>query len=720
MNKKTISTILLCMFCVSTFKPNVVEAKLVNITNPGQEESASGDNTKGNAINIIKHLGVTVETSSVSTSTGSSQSGDSTQGSQGISVAFAYLTPNKKFGAVIRDNIDLDDSSGNNKSIEDDIGNVWNKSKTSSGIRGFYDNAVEDFKNSTTIKNSINISTDDIVNNRVLTQVDDNGKEFVAATLYVRWFYDIKSGRTTSSNMYIRQLPALEYYSGNSGPYMAWGDFFSSTKRLIPGSDATTSNINVNTQRRQSLANKSNLYIKSLSSATGKSYSGRYLTSDPYYGGKLTPQSYTANNKVFYEKSFEYRRYFTRGSSSSSDYFEVVYPVEHHKITKNTSKNPSGLKASVDANTIFTDSNRTEVVKYEFDVNIEPFTPAISGVNNLPTESEYTINHDKNSSTFPSSPTEEPPENKVDVWHNIITRRLVIKDKAGNEIYEKYLNSNTGKVTVYPRDVDYKNLSGYVVTIEVKYKTLSRYMEEKEVYTYNYIWDNGKGTETVYEYKSLYTALSQNSSVISSGLNAIVAHHNNTTPKTVYKYKTVGENEDPQTKEAHDVIVGPNGGDPLSPKLTVEVNPPNALTVIEGGKFDINLSFDPSGISIGQTSSNTRVWIEDLVITPIIVKAQNGDVIYEKTTPITNFTNSNLTDSIRGVTAKPSHIGEAKVYVYYTYTLVENVYGRDDIVDQFGNVTEGEEYLVRTDRTESRGVATDTFNIYSLSGVTTR
>ena len=724
MNKKIV-TIMLTLTLCTTLMPTTVEAKLFNITSPGKETTTNTTDKTG--VNIIKHLGIKIDSAAGNvTSVGESGvSGDSTQGSNGMSVAFAYLTPQKQFGLITRNDLNISSGNGTNKSVSDPLG-VWSKAKTqTSDIKKFYDNAVSDFTNNASIKSSVNsVTKEDIASNKVLTQVSDANNEFVATTLYVRWFYDVMSGRTSTDQMYMRQLPVLEFYSGSSGPYVGWGDYFSSTMRVIPGKIYSESNYQENVTRRKKISNNASKYLRGLNAITGKTYSGTYLTSDPYYGGKTSVQSYNSNNKALFEKSFEYRRYFNRGSSgnngnSGDDYYEIVYPVTSYTTVTNKSEATKGLEASVKSNTVFTDDTKTQVEKYEFKVDIKPFEAVTKGVESLESPKEYTILHDKNSSTIPSSPSTEPSESKADVWHEIISKKLFIKKKDGTVVKEVDLKNNNETVTIYPKDVNYENLGGCVVSIEIKYKTLSRYMQQKEVYTYSYNWDNGAGKVTNYNYSTLQQELNKKgSSLIQGALTQIQEYNNKLEPQSKYVYVTAGLDDKPQTKTASDVIVGPEGADPVSLDLTVNVNPPNALTVLEGGMFDINLSFDPKEVSIGKQTEETRVWFEDLKITPIVVKAQNGDIIYKNTTPITDITNDKLNTSIMGVTAKPSHIGKATVTVYYTYTLVEEVYNRDDKVDEFGNVTEGEEYLVRTDRTECKGSAKGYFNIYSLTGVT--
>lgn len=717
MNKKIVTMILTLTLC-TTFIPTTVEAKLVNIMTPGKETTTNTVHT-ADGIKVIKKLGITVDSTTMIGQ--SSTNGDYTQGVQGLSVAFAYLTPTKQFGIISRTNIDILDKIKNEEhsSAHDEL-HVWSKSKTvTESIRDFYNNAVKDFLGNGSIKSELeNVTAKDIKSNAVLTQVSDANREFIASTLYVRWFYDLKSGRTDTSDMYMKQLPVLEFYGGNSGPYVAWGDFFSSTMKMIPSSKKTPAVLKENENRRKNIAANADKYVRGLNAITGKHYAGTHLTSDPYYGGKTTQQTTTPNSKALFEKSYEFRRYFKRGSSET-DYYEIVYPVTHYTTITNKSNAPKGLDASIKSNTIFTDNTKTEVEKYVFNVSIKPFEPETNGIKALSSPKTYTILHNKNSTTIPSSPSTEPPENKADVWHDIISRKLTIKTKRGTLVKSINLASDNETVTVYPQDVNYENLGGYIVSVEVKYKTLSRYMQQKEVYTYSYNWDDGDGNVTNYNYSALQQELTKKgSSLIQGALNQIQEYNNKLKPQSIYKFVTAGLNDAPQTKIASDVIAGPHGKDPAEIELNVEVNPPNALTVLEGGVFDIILSFDTNDIPIGKTSPGARVWIEDLKVTPIIVTAQNGDIIYEHTTPITDITNDKLSATIVGVTAKPSHIGKATVVAHYTYTLIEEVYAYKNVYDEFGNVISTEEYLVRRDETPSKGTGKGYFNIYSLTGVT--
>lgn len=719
MNKKIVTIMLTIALC-ATWIPTTVEAKLAEIMIPGIETTTNTVNQK-DSVQVIKKLGITVDSTTMIGQ--SSTNGDYTQGVQGLSVAFAYLTPTKQFGIISRTNIDILDEikEEEHSSAYDDL-HVWNKSKTvTKSIRDFYNNAVKDFLGNGRIKSELEkVSAKDIKSNAVLTQVSDANREFIASTLYVRWFYDLKSGRTDTGDMYMKQLPVLEFYGGNSGPYVAWGDFFSSTMKMIPSSKKTLEALQENENRRKNIAANANKYVRGLNAITGKPHSGIYLTQDPYYtNASVTPlEKPINNNKALFEKAYEFRRYFKKGSSET-DYYEIVYPVTHYTTITNKSNAPKGLDASVKANTVFTDNTKTEVAKYEFKVNINHLEPEINGVKHLESPKKYTILHDKYSTIIPSSPNTEPPENKADVWHDIISRKLIIKKKNGNIVKSINFTNNNETITIYPKDVYYENLGGYVVEIEVKYKTLSRYMQQKEVYTYSYNWDDGDGHVTNYNYSTLKQELSnKGNSLIQGAMNKIQEYHSNLKPQSKYTYVTAGLNDAPQTKTARDVILGPNGSDPVSIELTVDVNPPNALTVLEGGMFDINLSFNTNNIPIGKPTQGTRVWIENLKVTPVIATAQNGDIIYKHTTPITNITNDMLNTSIKGVTAKPSHIGKATVVAHYTYTLIEEVYDTKIIYDKFGNAIDTEVYLAHRYETESKGSAKGYFNIYSLTGVT--
>lgn len=723
MLKKIISTMLATVLFTTLLAPNRVEAKYFNIKTPGEEEPSTGDGGKSAAIEIIKHLGTNVETS---IKTIDDNAGNSAQGSNGISVAFAYLTPQKQFGAVIRKNINILSNSAPNEKSYDEIGGVWNKSLKQTDIQTFYENAVSDFENNQTIKNSISaVTADDIVNNRVAVQEANDRRTFVAATLYVRWFYDVNTQRKDYTNLYLDCVPALSKYNGSDGPYVSWGDFFSSSEKLIPGKNPNgiassgLKNSVQNIENRKTLASNAYKYVRNLQTITGKAHTGLYLTYDPVYGTSTSPKSdvYTYETKPFYEKSFEYRRYFKGYGGGSSDYYEIVYPVEYHKITNNSTEKPMGIKSSIEAKTIFTDSTKTNVSRYEFDINVSPLVAETSGVETLESPKKYTV--DNKVST--SSPSEEPPEDKVDVWQKVMSTKLEIHTKAGEWVCTKYPNSNSETIIVYPSEVEYKNLTGCIATLTIQYNTFCRFLESKEVYSYKYEWYDGKDTKNnkTYEYSTIYNKLYGKPEVITKGLNEITAHHNNSKPRTIYTYTTLGLNDAPLTHTVKDIIIGADGGDPVSPELIVKVNPPNALTILEGGVFDINMEFDPNGISIGRGSSSTYVWIENLVVKPIVVTAQNGEVIYRKDTPLTSFSNTNLRETINAVTAKPSHVGKATVTVDYTYTLVEEYHGtRWKGYDNLGN--DIYEDYVETYRTESKGTAKDYFNIYSLTATTTK
>ena len=114
MNKKIVTMILTLTLC-TTLIPTTVEAKLVNIMTPGKETTTNTVHTN-EGIKVIKHLGVKLDSDvKDSTSVGESgSSGDPTQGKNGMSVAFAYLTPKKQFGLVTRTSLNIDTGNGTN------------------------------------------------------------------------------------------------------------------------------------------------------------------------------------------------------------------------------------------------------------------------------------------------------------------------------------------------------------------------------------------------------------------------------------------------------------------------------------------------------------------------------------------------------------------------------------------------------------------------------
>lgn len=699
MNKKIVSLI-----TALTLSVGFVSADTVSLNTNGSD--ILKDTQTGAAINVIEKQLTSVGGTGTLVDGGGTV-GNPNAGSNGVSSALGYLTPTGDFGYMGLSEFHVKyngmDSYGKMHTYADDLGIFSTKPAGTKDTDKFfecinielYDRVKASFLNASqkggTLRNKLDsISGDDIMagqknGKKIFIQETKDGRKFIALTMYLRWMYDTNNGYNKIAS--IKFNPVLNN-SYSMGPYIGTGDFFTDYKLV----DKATAN-----------ANAGGKYVKRLVDVANPKYGGgAYLNSDLKLN---TSGSWNGNGRALWEKKFEYRRYITEGSTSDpADKYEVVYPVTQKYLKENSTKAPTGLKASIKSTTTYTDDSKTKVDSYIFDVVIKP----------LKTSKKYTrvepyVQYLSDANSRDESIGVEPGEDSADAWHNIISRQLVIKTPDGKEVCRKDISSNNATIELSGKA--YPSLDNATASLEVTYTTSVRYMKSKETYKTLYTY-KGKEYDTP---SSVISVVENEKGFISDSKTTISNHYTTSNPRIVKTYVT--DTSDSQTLELSDKIDGPYTADPVKPNLELNIDPPNALTKLEGGKFDINMEIDTKGIPMGDSGEDC--WISDFKIDSLVVTAENGEIIYEHSSTIDGFNNSNKSVSIRDVTANPTHIGKATVTAKYSYNFNKQKWESPEPIEKpDGSVIYPDKIKGDVITTPHYGTVTAYFNIYSLTGVT--
>ncbi|MGU8834115.1 hypothetical protein ACSW8S_18320 (plasmid) [Clostridium perfringens] len=694
MRKRLLSAVLLaCMV------PTFGFAEMIPIVDSSTVE-ANPQYDKNNVMNILNNITKDVSTDIID-STKVDLGGTVDQGKQGVSLALGYLTPKKELGYMYLDDYGYPFNwTGKTTRVYDDAGlnigsGILNKSTTGPVI---YENMKNTFKTNAFKNTLASITKDDLDN--VLIQTDNDGREFISSSMFVRWMYDTDSKISGRGNAYVDSHPVLSNTGLNNGPYISMGDNFDG---MVYTGDIVAQN--------------GEKYAKTLTSITGDNYSGvKYLTQDRVLND-IHPQfrQWIPTNKAMLQKRCEYRRYVSRGDGIDGlgDY-EYVYPVTETVVTSQNSTASQGLVNSIKSETIYSDANKTSVEKYVFDIKSNP----LKAERDYPkSEKTYEYSTKKGAEERDPSIGVEPNENSADKWHKINKRTFYIKDINNNVIYKKEIDStypDNFKLTVTPQDVGGKTLIGCRAELETHYDTFARYMNYKEVISNKYVLNGATGSHKTYEEIQQYIKDKVDSSAdMKLDITKLVTYEETTKPRVIKKFKTAEKLN--QVSSIQSSIEIADKGDPIAPTPVLTIDPPNALTKLEGGKFDINIKLDGNNFAI--EDSGKDVWLSDIKIDPLVVTAQNGETIYTHPEPITDFSNKKLEFSIKAVTANPSHIGKATVNATYSYIVNTKEWVTKEVTDKDGNTT-----IVREDsgvkQTHHSGEIVAHFNIYSLSGVT--
>ena len=700
MNKKIISLITALSLSVG-----FVSADTVSLNTNGSDKLV--DESKSAAINVIEKQLTSIGGSGALVDGGGSV-GNPNAGSRGVSSALAYLTPTGDFGymglSVFYVRLNGMDSYGKMHTYADDLGVFSSKPAGTKDTDKFmenininlYDRAKASFLNASQSggvlrKKLDSITADDIAagtkdKQKIFIQETNSGEKFIALTMYVRWMYDTYNGYDKLASIKFNPVLNTSY---SMGPYIATGDFFTDYKLV----DKNTAN-----------ANAGGKYVTRLVNVAKPIYGGgAYLNSDLKVN---TDNGWNGNGRALWEKKFEYRRYITEGSSGGSgDKYEVVYPVTQKYVKENSTTAPTGLKASIKSSTTYTDDTKAEVLNYVFDITIDPLKTTKTY-----TRTEPYVHYLADPNSKDESIGVEPGEDSGDAWHNIISRQLVIETADGEEVCRKDISSNNATIELSGKA--YPSLDNATAYLEVTYTTSVRYMKSKETYKTLFTY-NGKEYDSA---SSIIGVIEKEKGFISNSKTTITNYYTTSNPRIIKTYVT--DTSDSQTLKLSDKIDGPYVEDPVQPNLELNIDPPNALTKLEGGVFDINMEIDTKDIPMGDSGEDC--WISDFKIDSLEVTSERGEIIYEHGSEIDGFDNSNKVVSIRDVTANPTHIGKATVTATYSYNFNKQKWESPDPIRQpDGSYIYPDKIKGDVVTTPHFGTVTANFNIYSLTGVTT-
>lgn len=241
---------------------------------------------------------------------------------RGIPISAAYLTPGKHFGYMYIDKHDYKDN-GIVKTYIDELNtdSKWSyntEEYISSASNALYSKAKKYFteKDSPIQKSILNLNTNTLNKGLYNIQKSDDGREFVASTLYLRYIYDVDDS-DIRENIYESSSPILNN-SYINGPYIGIGDCF----------DTNIDTIKLGKKGKELIQSNKEMYFTSLSSlgiiVPINDVIG--LTKDKDYN-RSHSQEYNENNKAMLEKRFEYRRYISNSQEKDFTNFEIVYPV---------------------------------------------------------------------------------------------------------------------------------------------------------------------------------------------------------------------------------------------------------------------------------------------------------------------------------------------------------------------------------------------------------
>lgn len=713
-----------------TLKNIIVALVMTSLTNNigfAEVMDLKGDSTtnkpvssKGDAIGIVKDQAITTGTI-VATFEDTLTEGQSANGSYGVTISAAYLTADKKFGYAYVNGYRYTGVGTvvAHSDAYNSEGYYWGTTDLNSGSdvsnNRLYINTKNYFvkKNGPVSESIRNLTTEDFnkTKSKYNIQTDNKGKQFIATTFYVRYTYDIydshncfdKDEPTTSK--YRVSTPVLKGSSYKSGPYIGMGDYFDASMDVVADSGY-----------KKTITDGYGKYFLPLSEFN-VTFSKRTLgiTKDlSLHFSNLGTEIET--NQAMLEKRFEYRRYLSTGNITitNKEGYEVVYPVTTTQVKTQTALPDISPSVSVKSKTHYSNSNKTSVSKYEFTVDITTKSPKYdySKVKDLET---YII---KKPSDIPS---QEPDENSMDFWHTGVTPVLDIIDSSGKSRLKSPISletKSTQQVIVEPKDIvtdsnGSKNLDNCTAVVKLSFKNNVRFMSNKAVYTYSYTFNDKKTDyDTIMEYISKKETGLQLTTEIKN-------YQSKTNPREELTYKT--ETSKTLSVEASTGISSITAGDYAGTRVGVSVDPPNTLTVLEGGKFDVNVDINTNGVPVIENGSDT--WISDFKIDEVLITSAKGDTILRQTDISPSQTSSTiLKHYIQDLTAKPSHIGKATVKVTYSYIVNRQTYERVPIEDSgkvnANGVMEWDYKIIKgpIDKTPQNGVAYNYFNIFSVTG----
>lgn len=689
---------------------NIAFAKIIKIQKPVISTDSTSD--VGDKIQIVKDQGLTSTVSFDSIEDTRNSEGNQANGHHGVTVAAAYLTPAKKFGYIYVEKYDYKDGGGKVIAHIDELnsskkwgGDVNKKNSSLTANNRLFVNARDYFVDPKgPIASSIS-NLDEKKLDSYLVQKDNNGKKFVAATFYVRYTYDFKDGHDWGG--YLKSSPVLK---GNTtytnGPYIALGDYFDYKMDVIKGGDTT----------RKLISDNYGTYFTKLSklvtSTLNLNKTGLKYDYNPVSAGD---GNYVKTNtkQAMLEKRFEYRRYITTKTETikNENGFEFVYPVTN-KTVKTQSVIPDIVPtASIKATTEYYNSSKTRVNRYRIDVSI-----TTKSYSNLYSEKLKTYTIRKAS----DRPTNEPRQDQMDLWHSDVTAYIDVVDSSGNsKLFNKKQISPDTKVVyinldeIKPNYNGIRSLDNCTAKLIVNFKNNARFVLTQKIYSYLYKLD---GAEKTYNQVIKYID-SKN-----SGLQLktdIKKYEESTDPREELTYKT--ETSSFKSIEATSGISAITTGDYAKTMVSVDVEPPQTLTVLEGSDFNAIVNINTNGIPIGYTGADK--WISDFKIDSLTITSASGDLVYrENNIPISpSPASSTFTKEFNHLTAKPTHVGIADIVVKYSYNINVQRYHTEIIEYTDENDELQWTYVTVADPLEitpQNGTAYNEFKIYSLTANT--
>lgn len=698
---------ILSLILVTLLAGNIVSAELINVGGTSSSEPVKTDTSNG--IDIIKEL-----TDTLSVATEEVKDGTTAEGSQSMVTAYAYLTPQRDFGYIHSKGFNATNGDGTVTVAQDDFNNNWNM-----GSSAIWDTTAQrkllsvatSYIETDRFIDKLNAVNDSNINKMYIQKDSRDGREFVASTLYVRWLYDVKCtlNHTHGNDSYLKKVPVL---NNGGGPYIATGDKMDMNPNVFTDANG------VSTIRSQF-----NSRVKTFSSVVkpGTNLNHQYITEDLNCDGTSAGR----NNNAFFEKRYEVRRYIVKGGKST---YEAVVPTE--KISTNTRVvlPDTSPKTNIKATTHY-NVNGTAVSKYTFDITAVTKSPVESYIEKNKT---YTQKKLKNGTIENNSALEkEPGESKMDIWHSNVVPVLQILRPDGS-VLKEFNDVNLGNSTyiVYPSQIGNVNLDRHSARIILKYVSNVRFMSAKQDYSLTY---NSQKVSGNYQDTITYIENSTNGSSKLALKTDLSNHYDAKNPRIVKTFTTADTNP-LETRATTSISAAISNTDLVPPSVTLKVDPPNTLTVLEGAKFNVKLdaalqSKDPNLTSTGDKTYTGDTesyipagevgehwWVDNFRIEEITIKAQNGtDIPYDNNQLSIDYSNpSSFKLRINNMTANPAHIGQATVHIKYAYDYNHRNWKTTPPEKIGGQWT----IEASTKTTPQKGSVSKNFKIYSLSGVT--
>ena len=714
------------LLLLSALSINMASAELITTGSPiGKTENK----TEG-SIDIIENL-----TNKINLNPEKIENGTLGSGNQSITTSYAYLTPQRDFGYIYIKDFDALNATGTVVPAADAFGKNWNASSYSDNDYPHHRllKIATNYMKSADFTNKLAAVNDTNYKDMYIQHDKERGQDFVAVTLYIRWLYDVGCNINHEHNGNYKKVPVLEGSNFTNGTYIATGDKMDTNPNVFSNPGNVTTIRNEHKDR-----------IKKFSSVVkpGTNLNYPYLSSTEY---NCNGTSKSIRSGALFEKRYEVRRYITEGVKDS---YEVVIPTKTTTTTTKTVKPDTSPKVSIDANAHLNSSN-TAIDKYTFDINVSAKSPRYTYTK--PASEIYTqkINKDGSLGVNPAV-NKEPADNQMDIWHSDLVPvfELVdqngnvvnLKDKSGNTISPKPINPGKSTITIKQSDIDI-SLNKYTARVSLKYSSNVRYLSNRTKYDITYQSASGGSLKAgsthkqVIEYIDEKTKDNPNKNPLKTTLET---KYSETNPRIDRKYITA-TTKDLNTRASDTISAFIPNADNLPPDVTLEINPPNTLTILEGATFEVKLEAILKGKNPDLTATGPKDyviknetdipegevgehwWVDNFKIDKVDIIAKNGDEIEYDDSQITiDSSNPNkFTFNIIDVTANPQHIGVAKVKIYYSYDLNHREWRTEPSEKLKEDGTPEEWYLyTNTTTTPQKGDVEGTFTIYSLSGET--